>query len=192
MIARFLPAFLAFWVAVVASDALAAPLSFKETRATFAVGLEVFDPMLGAFGDAADVGMGIYAETTMQFGGYFAAHIRFSSSRAFTRKDFLPFDNGFQYIAFLVAPRFYIAPFRKLTLYFFAQPEIVLQSLVSNTLVTITGNDNTTGAVGGSIGLQFITGIISISAQASCQYNWDFQSIFVGGSLSVGITSMIK
>ena len=186
----FLP-FLLFLM-LISAPAFAAPLSFKETRTTFALGIEVFDPMLSAFGDAADIGMSVFAETTIQFGGYYAAHIRFSSARAFTRKDFLPFDNGFQYISLLVAPRFYIAPFRKLTLYFFAQPEIALQSLVSNTLVTITGNENTTGAVGGSIGAQFIAGILSISGQVSCQYNWDYQSIFVGGSISVGISSMVN
>ena len=174
------------------TEAWSAPLSFKETRATFALGIEVFDPMLGDFGNAADVGMSIFAETTMQFGGYFAAHVRFSSARAFTKKEFLPFDNGFQYISLLFAPRFYLAPFRKLTLYFFAQPEIALQSLVSNTLVMITGNDNITGAAGGSIGVQFIAGILSVSGQVSCQYNWDYQSIFVGGSISVGISSMIN
>lgn len=192
MFPKIAPLFLALPLLLVSGSASAAPMNFKELRSTFALGLEVFDPMLGTFGDAADVGMGVFAETTLQFGGYFAAHIRFGSARAFTKKDFLPFDNGFQFIYFLTAPRFYVAPFRKLSLYFFIQPEIELQSLVSNTLVTITGNDNITGAAGGSIGIQFLAGIVSISGQVSCQYNWDYQAIFVGGSLSIGISSIIK
>ncbi len=75
---------------------------------------------------------------------------------------------------------------------FYLQPEIELQILVSNTLVKITGNDSTTGAAGGSIGIQYVLGILSISGQASCRYNWDLQSLFVGGSLSVGLSNIIK
>ena len=169
----------------------AEPLGFRRPRSTFALGLEAFDAMMGDFGAASDVGMGVFAETTIQLGGYFGAHLRFGSARAFTKKDFLPFDNGYQFIYIVAAPRFYLAPFRKLNLFFFLQPEIKLQVFVSNTLVKLTGNDNTSGAAGGSIGIQFLKSILSISGQVSCQYNWEFHSLFLGGSLSVGLSNTI-
>ena len=173
-------------------DAMAEPLGFRRPRSTFSLGIEAFDHLLGDFGKASDVGMSVFAETTIQFGGYFAANVRFGSARAFTNKDFLPFDNGYQYIYLTAGPRFYLAPFRKLNLFFYAQPEIALQILVSNTLVTITGNDSTTGAAGGSIGAQYLLGILSISGQVTCQYNWVFQALFIGGSISVGLSNVIQ
>lgn len=176
---------------ILPEDSYAEPLGFKRPRSTFSLGFDVFDAMLGEFGKASDVGMSVFADATIQFGGYFGVHVRFGSARAFTDKDFLPFDNGYQFIYMTAAPRFFFSPFRKLTLYFFAQPEISLQALVSNTLVKITGNDSITGAAGGSLGLQFLLGIISVTAQVSCQYNWDFQSLFLGGSLSIGLSNTI-
>ncbi|MBQ1926683.1 MAG: hypothetical protein II767_00665 [Proteobacteria bacterium] len=180
-----------FVLALIPALASAEPLGFKRPRSTFSFGFDVFDAMLGDFGNASDVGMSVFADATIQFGGYFGAHVRFGSARAFTRKDFLPFDNGYQFIYMTVAPRFYFSPFRKLTLYFFAQPEVALQALVSNTLVKVTGNDDITGAAGGSLGLQFLLGIISVTAQVSCQYNWNLQTVFLGGSLSVGLSNTI-
>lgn len=180
-----------FALTLVPALASAEPLGFKRPRSTFSLGFDVFDAMLGDFGNASDVGMSVFADATIQFGGYFGAHVRFGSARAFTDKDFLPFDNGYQFIYMTVAPRFFFSPFRKLTLYFFAQPEISLQVLVSNTLVKLTGNNNMTGAAGGSVGLQFLLGIISVTAQVSCQYNWNIQSIFLGGSFSVGLSNTI-
>lgn len=175
---------------IIPEEADAKPLGFHRPRSTFSLGLEAFDAKLGDFGRASDVGMGVFAESSLQL-GYFGANIRFGSARAFTHKDFLPFDNGYQYIYIVASPRFYLAPFRKLNLYFYAQPEIALQILVSNTLVQLTGNNMTSGAAGGSLGIQFLTGIISVTGQVTCQYNWEFKSLFVGGSLSVGLTSTI-
>lgn len=175
-----------------APSAWAEPLGFKRPRATFALGLDVFDAMLGEFGAASDVGMSVFAEATIQAGGYFGVHIRFGSARAFTEKDFLPFDNGYQFIYFVVGPRFYLAPFRKLDLYFYMQPEVVFHAMISNTLVTLTGNENISGAAGGSLGVQYILGILSISLQATCEYNWNHGALFVGGSLSVGLSSTIE
>ena len=103
------------------SQVYAEPLGFKRSRATFALGLDAFDAMLGEFGAASDVGMSVFAEATIQAGGYFAAHVRFGSARAFTQKEFLPFDNGYQFIYFVLGPRFYWAPFRKHHLYFYLQ-----------------------------------------------------------------------
>ena len=170
----------------------AEPLGFRKPRTTFALGIEVFDAMLGDFGAASDVGMSIFAETTLQIGGYYGLHVRFGSARAFTNKDFLPFDEGYQFIYLVGAPRFNFAPLRKQMLIFYVQPEIELQVLVSNTLVKITGNDTTTGAAGGSIGIQYIIGVFSISGQASCRYNWNLDSLFVGGTISVGISNVIN
>lgn len=170
----------------------AEPLGFKRPRSTFALGIDVFDAMLGEFGDASDIGMSIFAETTLQFGGYYGIHFRFGSARAFTKKNFLPFDEGYQFVYFVAAPRFNLAPFRKRMLIFYLQPEIELQVLISNTLVKITGNQSTTGAAGGSLGVQYVLGILSISGQASCRYNWDLQSLFVGGSISIGLSNVIK
>ncbi len=170
----------------------AEPLGFKRPRSTFALGIDVFDAMLGNFGNVSDVGMSVFVETTLQVGGYYGIHFRFGSARAFTKKNFLPFDDGYQFVYFVAAPRFNLAPFRKQMIVFYLQPEIELQILVSNTLVKITGNDSTTGAAGGSIGIQYVLGILSISGQASCRYNWDLQSLFVGGSLSVGLSNIIK
>lgn len=172
--------------------AWAEPLGFKRPRSTFALGLDVFDAMLGDFGAASDVGMSVFAEATIQAGGYFGAHVRFGSARAFTNKDFLPFDNGYQFIYFVVAPRFYVAPFRKLNLYIYLQPEIAFHAMISNTLVTLTGNKNFSGAAGGSLGIQYILGILSVSLQATCEYNWNHGALFVGGSLSVGLSSTIE
>ena len=167
------------------------PTGFTLPRSTFSLGIEAFDAMLGEFGSASDVGMGVFAEATLQIKGYFGASVRFGSSRAFTKKEFLPFDNGYQFIYFAAAPRFNFAPFRKLNLYLFVQPEIELQVLISNTLVSLTGNENTSGAAGGSVGIQFIVGIISITGMVTCLYNWNFESLFVGGGLSVGLTNII-
>lgn len=173
-------------------SAWAEPLGFKRPRATFALGLDVFDAMLGDFGAASDVGMSVFAEATIQAGGYFGAHIRFGSARAFTNKDFLPFDNGYQFIYFVVAPRFYLAPFQKLNLYFYIQPEVAFHAMISNTLVTLTGNKSISGAAGGSLGIQYILGIFSVSLQVSCEYNWNHGALFVGGSLSLGLSSTIE
>ena len=119
------------------------------------------------------------------------AHIRLGSARAFTKKDFLPYDNGYQYVYFVAAPRFFLAPFRKLNLFFYLQPEIALNVLTSNTLVKYTGNRSATGAAGGSLGAQFIISLLSVSAQLTCQYNWNLHTVTLGGSLSFGITSTI-
>lgn len=167
------------------------PTGFTLPRSTFSLGLEAFDAKLGDFGRASDVGMGVFAEATLQIKGYFGASVRFGSARAFTRKDFLPFDNGYQFVYFAAGPRFYLAPFRKMNLYFFVQPEIELQVLISNTLVTLTGNESATGAAGGSVGFQFIMGILSVTGLVTCQYNWQFESLFIGGSLSVGLSNII-
>lgn len=167
------------------------PMGFTLPRSTFSLGIEAFDAKLGDFGAASDVGMAVFVEATLQLKGYFGASVRFGSARAFTQKDFLPFDNGYQYIYFAAAPRFYLAPFRKLNLYFFLQPEIALQVLISNTLVTLTGNETSSGAAGGSIGIQFLAGIISVTGMVTCQYNWKYESLFVGGGLSIGLSNTI-
>lgn len=170
----------------------AAPLGFKRPRATFALGLDAFDALTGEFGKASEAGMSVFAESSLQLAGYFGVNIRFGSARAFTDKDFLPFDEGYQYIYAVLGPRFYLAPFRKLNLYFYAQPEIAMQVLVSNTLVSLTGNRQFTGAAGGSIGAQFLLGILSISGQVTCQYNWNLHTVILGGGLSIGVSSNLK
>ncbi len=173
------------------AQASADPLGFHRPRATFALGLDAFDALTGEFGKISDVGMSVFAEATLQFGGYYGAHIRLGSARAFTKKDFLPYDNGYQYVYFVAAPRFFLAPFRKLNLFFYLQPEIALNVLTSNTLVKYTGNRSATGAAGGSLGAQFIISLLSVSAQLTCQYNWNLHTVTLGGSLSFGITSTI-
>lgn len=174
----------------VSSTAEAAPLNFKRPRATFAMGIDVFDSFWGDFGDAADMGLAVYADTTLQL-GYFAGNLRLGLGRAFTKKSDLPFDNGYEYVYLTAAPRFYLAPFQKLYLYFYVQPEVSLHVLLSNTLVGITGNRSFTGAAGGSVGTQFILGVLSISGQVSCQYNWNLKAVIVSGGISIGITSTI-
>lgn len=177
--------------AVLASPASFEPVGFRQTRSTFTLGFDVFDYMLGDFGDASDVGMSIFAEAVLQIDGYYGAVIRFGSSRAFTHKDFLPFDNGYQYIYLTAAPRFNIPTNRKFNIYVFIQPEISLQVLISNTLVKLTGNDNTGGAAGGSLGIQSHFGILAVSAQFTCQYAWKYETLYIGASLGIGISSII-
>ena len=184
--------FLSITCCILPSVSDAEPMGFRRPRSTFALGIDVFDAMLGEFGRVSQVGMSVFAESTLQIGGYYGIHVRFGSARAFTDKDFLPFDEGYQFVYLIAAPRFHLAPFRKQMLQFYAQPEIALQVFVSNTLVKLTGNDSLTGAAGGSIGVQYILGILSIAAQGTCQYNWKLESIFVGGSISVGISNTIK
>lgn len=174
------------------TESEAAPLGFKRPRATFALGIDAFDALTGEFGKASDAGMSVFAESSLQLGGYFGANIRFGSARAFTNKDFLPFDEGYQYVYVVFGPRFYLSPFRKLSLNFYAQPEIAMQVLVSNTLVSLTGNQQFTGAAGGSLGAQFLVGILSVSGQLTCQYNWNLKTVIFGGGLSIGVSSTLK
>ena len=183
--------FLALFV-MMPDKAEAAPLGFSQPRATFALGLDVFDALTGDFGKAADVGMSVFAESSIQIGGYFGLNVRFGSARAFTKKDFLPFDAGYQYVYAVLSPRFYLAPFRKLNLYFYAQPDIALQVLVSNTLVNLTNNQELTGAAGGAIGIQFLAGVLSISGQVNCHYNWSLNTVILGGGIAIGVTSTIR
>ena len=136
--------------------------------------------------------MRVFAEATMQAGGYFGLNLRFGSARGFTRKDFLPFDNGYQFVYITASPRFYLAPFRKLNLYFYAQPDISVNIFMSNTLVKITGNDSVTGSAGGALGIQYIINVVSIAGQVSCQYDWKFKTIYVTGGIAVGLTSTFK
>lgn len=179
-------------IALFPQPAVAEPLGFRRARATFSLGLDAFDAVTGDFGKVSEVGMAVFAESSIQLWGYFGINIRFGSARAFTDKNFLPYDNGYQYICFTLSPRFYLAPFRKLNLYFYAQPEISMDILTSNTLVKMTGNENLTGAAGGAIGAQLIVGMISISGQVYCEYNWNFESVIIGGGLAVGVTSTIR
>ena len=173
-------------------DSNAAPLGFRRPRATFALGIDGFDTFVGDFAKYTEAGMRVFAEATMQAGGYFGLNVRFGSARGFTNKDFLPFDNGYQFIYITGAPRFYLAPFRKINLYFYAQPEISVNIFMSNTLVKITGNDSVTGSVGGALGVQYILGLVSLSGQVSCQYDWKLQTVFLTGGIAVGLTSVIK
>ena len=145
----------------------AAPLGFRRPRATFGIGLNVFDAITGDFGNASDLGMSLFAEATIQVGGYFGGTVRFGSARAFTHKDFLPFDQGYQYVYMIFSPRFNLAPFRKVNLNFYLQPDIAMQVLISNTLVSMTGNRQITGAAGGSLGAQYIIGMFSVSGQVN-------------------------
>ena len=170
----------------------ASPLGFRRPRATFGLGIDAFDALTGDFGKVSEAGMSVFAETSLQLGGYYGMNLRFGSARAFTNKDFLPFDEGYQYIYLVASPRFYLAPFRKLNLYFYAQPEIAMQVLVSNTLVSMTGNRQFTGAAGGSIGAQFLLGILSISGQVTCQYNWNLKTVILGGGIAIGISSTLN
>lgn len=188
---RFLIFFFALFVTFGASISVAQaePLGFRRVRATFALGLDCFDAIEGDFGKAADIGMAVYAETTLQLMGYLGLNLRIGSARAFTNKDFLPFDNGFQFIYLTFAPRAYVAPFRKMNLYFYIQPEISLNVFMSNTLVKITGNNGMSGGVGGAIGAQYIIGIVSISAQVFSEYHWKLESVMIGGGITVGISS---
>lgn len=172
-------------------EAEASPLGFRRPRATFAIGLDVSDALTGDFGKASAIGMSLFAEATLQVGGYFGANVRFGSARAFTHKDFLPFDEGYQYIYFIFSPRFNLAPFRRVNLNFYLQPDIGMQVLVSNTLVTMTGNKQVTGMAGGALGFQYLYGLLSVSGQVDCRYNWDLSSVFVGGSVSIGISSTL-
>lgn len=184
--------FLLLILAALPCDANAEPLGFRRPRTTFALGIDAFDTWLGDFGKAGSVGMSVYAESTIQLYGYFGVHVKIASSRAFTDKNFLPFDNGYQFLALSIAPRAYIAPFRKINLYFFIQPQLSLHILSSNTLIRITGNDPNSGAAGGAIGLQCILGILSISGQVYCDYDWNLKSVFFGGGVSIGISQPIQ
>lgn len=188
---RLLIFFFALFVSFGASlsVAQAEPLGFRRVRATFALGLDCFDVIEGDFGNAADIGMAVYAETTLQLMGYLGLNLRIGSARAFTNKDFLPFDNGVQFIYLTFAPRAYVAPFRKMNLYLYIQPEISLNVFMSNTLVKITGNNGMSGGVGGAIGAQYIIGIVSISAQVFSDYHWKLESVMIGGGITVGISS---
>ena len=64
---RLLIFFFALFVSFGASlsVAQAEPLGFRRVRATFALGLDCFDVIEGDFGNAADIGMAVYAETTI-------------------------------------------------------------------------------------------------------------------------------
>ncbi len=181
------------WISSVSiSDANAAPLGFRRPRATFALGIDAFNTFIGDFANYTDVGMRVFAEATMQAGGYFGLNLRFGSARGFTKKDFLPFDNGYQFVYITGGPRFYLAPFRKLNLYFYAQPEIAVNIFMSNTLVKVTGNDSVTGSAGGALGIQYIINVVSISGQISCQYDWVFKTLYLTGGIAVGLTSTFK
>ena len=175
-----------------ASGSEAAPLGFRRPRATFAFGLDAFNTFTGDFAKYTDVGMKAFVETSLQAGGYFGFNLRFGSARGFTHKDFLPFDNGYQFIFITASPRFYLAPFRKTHLYFYAQPDINVNIFMSNTLVKITGNDSVTWAAGGAVGAQYIIGVFSFSGQVSCQYDWELKTLFISGGLAVGFASTIR
>lgn len=176
---------------VIAGNAYAEPLGFRRVRATFSLGLDAFDALMGDFGSATDVGMSVYAETTLQMFGYFGLNLRFGTARGFTEKEYLPFDNGYQFIYLTFAPRVYFAPFRKAYVFFYMQPEISLKVMMSNTLVKVTGNHEMTGGVGGAIGVQYIIGIVSITGQIYTDYHWQLKTLFIGGGITVGIASTL-
>ena len=167
-----------------------ADYTFSRPRMTFSFGIDVFDFFIGDFGDAANVGMSIHADATLQV-GHFAGYIRFGSARALTEKEFLPFDEGFQFVFISAAPRFYFPLMRRTLLYAFIQPQITVNFFESNTLVALTGNRLADGLVGGSVGLQFIAGIIAITGQVSCEYDWHLKTILVTGGINIGITSTL-
>lgn len=169
----------------------AKPVDFDRPRMMFSLGIDAFDYFVGNFGDAADVGLSLYGEVAIQV-GYFGGSLRFGSSRAFTNKDFLPYDEGLQHIFITAAPRLYIPLYKRTYLYLILQPQASIRFLQSNTLVTITGNDSLTGAAGGSLGLQFITGIISITGLVALEYDFRLSSILLTGGLSIGLTSTIN
>jgi len=171
-------------------EASAEPIDFMRPRMTFALGIDAFDYFKGDFGDAASVGMSLFGEVSLEI-GYVGGALRFGTARAFTEKDYLPYDEGFQYIYITAAPRFYYAPLRSY-LYFFIQPEISMHILESNTLVLVTGNDAITGSAGGSLGVQYIMGILSVIGQVSCEYDWKLKSILVTGGISIGLSSTIE
>jgi len=158
---------------------------------TFSFGLDAFDHFVGPFGQAAGVGLSAYAEAMLQV-GYFAGGIRIGSGRGMTNKDFLPFDQGYQYVYLTATPRFYWAPFRRQLVYFFIQPEVSMHVMMSNTLVKVTGNDSLSWAVGGGLGMQYIIGILSLSGRVSCLYDTRYGSVMVTGGLAIGITSLIR
>ena len=166
-------------------------IDFHRPRMTFAFGVDTFDFVGGEFGKATKYGLAAYAETAMQVGN-FAGYLRFGAGRGLTIKDKLPFDAGFQFVFLTIAPRFYWSPFRRELLYFFIQPEISMHILGANTLVSMTGNEVLSGAAGGSFGVQYILGIISVTAQVSCQYDWRFKTTLISGGISVGLSSTIQ
>lgn len=172
-------------------QASAEPLNFRRPRMTFSFGLDAFDHFVGPFGQAAGVGLSAYAEAMLQV-GYFAGGIRIGSGRGMTNKDFLPFDQGYQYVYLTATPRFYWAPFRRQLVYFFIQPEVSMHVMMSNTLVKVTGNDSLSWAVGGGLGMQYIIGILSLSGRVSCLYDTRYGSVMVTGGLAIGITSLIR
>lgn len=167
-----------------------ADYTFSRPRMTFSFGIDVFDFFVGDFGDAVNVGMSVHADATLQV-GHFAGYIRFGSARAFTEKDFLPFDEGLQFVFISAAPRFYFPLMRRTLLYAFIQPQITVNFFESNTLVALTGNRLADGLVGGSVGLQFIAGIIAITGQVSCEYDWHLKTVLVTGGINIGITSTL-
>lgn len=188
----FLMAILTILACALPKNTCAEPLGFRRTRTTFALGLDVFDTVTGNFAKYSDLGMAAFAETNLQIYGFFGINLKIGSARAFTTKEFLPFDNGYQFIYFTLAPRFNYAPFRKLNFIFYLQPEIAMNILASNTLVAFTDNREITGAAGGAIGLQMIFGILSVALQFSTQYNWVLETAFLSGSIAIGVSSTIQ
>lgn len=177
-----------FWLAL--PSVAHADHTFSRPRMIFSFGLDVFDFFVGDFGKAANVGMSLHADATLQV-GYFAGHIRFGSAKALTEKDFLPYDEGFQFIFISAAPRFYFPLMRRTALYLFLQPQITVNFFESNTLVALTGNRLADGLVGGSVGVQFIAGILAITGQVSCEYDWHLGSVLVTGGINIGLTSIL-
>jgi len=178
-------------VTLSASTAYAEPPTFRRPRGMFLLGIDVFKPVLNDLGKHSLVGLSVFGEVAIQ-AGYFAFAARFGSARGFTKKEFLPFDQGYQIVYLTVGPRFYYSPFRRLMLSFYVQPEVSLQVYQSNTLVGITGNETLQGAAGGSIGASYILGILVVSAQVSTQYIWELKSLMVTGGISVGLSSTFE
>ena len=172
---------------LIPSTALA-DYTFSRPRMIFSFGIDAFNFFGSDFGKATRVGMSLHAEATLQV-GYFAGSIRFGSARALTEKDFIPFDEGVQFIFISAAPRFYIPLMRRTMLSLYLQPQITVNFFESNTLVALTGNRLADGLVGGSVGLQFITGIIAVSGQVSCEYDWYLKSVLITGGINIGLTS---
>ena len=186
---RFLRWILLLLLLLIPSTALA-DYTFSRPRMIFSFGIDAFNFFGGDFGTSTRVGMSIHAETTLQV-GYFAGNIRFGSARALTKKDFLPYDEGVQFIFISAAPRFYFPLMRRTLLSLYVQPQITVNFFESNTLVTITDNRLADGLVGGSIGIQFITGVIAINGQVSCEYDWYLKSVLVTGGINIGLTSTL-
>lgn len=167
-------------------EASAAPLLFTRPRGNFTLGFDIFDPVVGSFGDETRVGLAGFAQASLQM-GYWGLTLRTGAGRGFTEKTHIPFDEGYQLFYLTFGPRVVIPPFRKLQLYFYLQPEITLDILHSNTLVQLTGNDPYFGAAGGSVGVHWIIGILVVEAQVSFQWMWALDSLMITGGISVGI-----